>query len=65
MDISKRIRQLREKNSMSQEDIAQLTRLHRVTISRLENGHNMPHPLTRAILENLADILENGAKWIT
>src|SRR5271169_2745755 len=51
MLIANRLRQLRESKNLSQGDIEKRTGLLRVYISRLENGHTIPHVDT---LEKLA-----------
>jgi transcriptional regulator with XRE-family HTH domain len=51
MVIGDRLRQLRESKNLSQGDIEKRTGLLRVYISRLENGHTIPHVDT---LEKLA-----------
>jgi transcriptional regulator with XRE-family HTH domain len=55
MVIGERLKALREQKSMSQGDIEKRTRLLRVYISRVENGHTVP---AIATLEKFAQALE-------
>jgi len=55
MVIGERLRALREQKKMSQGDIEKRTRLLRVYISRIENGHSVPSIET---LEKFARALE-------
>jgi len=55
MIIGERLRQLREKNGLSQGDIEEKTGLLRCYISRVENGHTVPSLET---LERFAGALD-------
>ena len=55
MIIGDRLREIREEKKLSQGDIEKRTGLHRVYISRVENGHTVPAIET---LEKLARGLE-------
>ena len=52
--MNDRLRSLRERRALSLADLAQLSRVGRVTISRIENGRQKPRPKTiRALAEAL------------
>ena len=52
--MNDRLRNLRERRALSLADLAQLSRVGRVTISRIENGRQKPRPKTiRALAEAL------------
>jgi len=55
MVIGDRLKQIRESNNMSQDDIQSRTGLLRCYISHIENGHTVPSLET---LEKLAHALE-------
>jgi len=45
-NIDGRIRKLRQQQALSLSDLAELTKLSRVTINRIENGKQNPMPRT-------------------
>lgn len=44
------LREVRLSRRLSQQRLADLTRLDRSTLSRIENGRQRPHPSTRRLL---------------
>jgi len=52
--VNGRLRDLRERRALSLNDLAMLSKVGRVTISRIENGKQRPRPRTiRALAEAL------------
>jgi transcriptional regulator with XRE-family HTH domain len=69
MDISERLRQLREAKKLSQGDIEKRTGLLRCYISRVENGHTVPsletlEKMARAFEVQLYQIFYEGEKTV-
>jgi transcriptional regulator with XRE-family HTH domain len=47
LQTTSRLRELRDKASLSQEELAELASVSRTTIAELELGKRTPHPKTR------------------
>ncbi len=56
--IGQRIKQVREDVPLSQRELATAVGVSSAQLSRIENGHSMPRPLT---IRNIADAL--GVRW--
>lgn len=55
--LGKRIRELRKKKGLKQEDLAELVGLEPTSISNIENGYNYP---TIQNLEKIVNVLESS-----
>ena len=54
MEIGNKIKELREKKELSQEQLGSLAYVTGATINRIENGHHYP---SRVVLKSIADAL--------
>ena len=60
--MSNRIKKLRQQQALSLSDLAELTKLSRVTINRIENGKQKPRPRT---IHKLAKALQVKVEELT
>ena len=59
-----KLREVRERKFLSQQELADLTGLSKPNISRLENGHQKPYPKTvRRLAEALGVAPEELVDW--
>lgn len=59
METKDIIRQLRSKQGLSQEELAQRTHVTRQAVSRWETGETLPNPQTLTVLSKLFDVSVN------
>lgn len=61
--IGQRLREVRERRMMTQEELGERAGVQSVTISRIENGRQASRPRMSTI-RKLADALGEDARWV-
>lgn len=61
MKLPEKIKELRKKKNLSQQELADIVGLHLTHMSRIENGHNEP---SLEVLRKLMDIFEVSADFL-